>query len=375
MLSYCAYLFRVVGLASVVAALVVFLALAPRGASANTEKRVALVIGNGDYKAAPQLDNPPVDARAVAAKLKQLGFQVIEGYDLNISQMRQSVHDFSEALPESKAAIVYYAGHGVSVDEENWILPTDIVLKSPDDLDLGAISVTQLLKRMKREERFNVVILDACRDNPFAAALAKSKSRSVVAERGFSRIDDKLASGTLIAFATDPGSTAQDGPAGEHSPFTKALLDHLEDPGVTIGSVMDRVRDEVHATTQAKQTPWVSTSILGEFYLNPVAAPAKSDGASRSVDSPAQIAIAPEPGKQAEENLLWESAQHSNLADDYQAYLDAYPNGIFAKMARNRVAALSNAPAPSSATIARADPRAISVEAAAPLPGADKNAT
>ena len=237
------------------------------------------MIGNGDYKTAPRLDNPPIDAKAVAASLKRLGFQVVEGYDLSMAQMRASVAEFSAALPDAKAAIVYYAGHGVSVDEENCILPTDIVLKSPTDLDLGAISISLLLKQMKREERVNVVILDACRDNPFAADLAHSRSRSVVGERGLSRVEGDLARGTLIAFASDPKSTALDGRPGEHSPFTRALIDHLEDPGVPIDTVMNRVRSEVWETTNNRQLPWVNTSIIGEFSLNPRAT---SGGARQS---------------------------------------------------------------------------------------------
>jgi uncharacterized caspase-like protein len=202
------------------------------------DKRVALVIGNGHYKAAPQLDNPSGDAGAIAASLRRLGFQVIEGHDLTIAQMRQSVADFSAALTDAKAAVVYYAGHGVSVDEENYLLPTDIVLKSATDLDLNAIGISLLLKQMKREDRINVVILDACRDNPFAAELARSASRSAVGERGLSRVEGDLARGTLIAFASDPKSVALDGLPGQHSPFTKALIDHIEDAGVPIDTVM-----------------------------------------------------------------------------------------------------------------------------------------
>src|SRR5579872_642811 len=135
---------RVLRAACALVAAVAFFALfaLPGPAAANTDKRVALVIGNGAYKTAPQLTNPPFDAKAVSASLKRLGFEVIEGYDLTMPQMRQTVAQFAAALPDSKAAIVYYAGHGVSVDEENYLLPTDIVLKSPADLDFGAISIS-----------------------------------------------------------------------------------------------------------------------------------------------------------------------------------------------------------------------------------------
>ena len=140
-----------------------------------SEKRVALVIGNGAYENAVRLDNAVFDARAVADAFRKLGFQVVDGYDLDIDHMRAKVSEFSAALSNSKSAVIYYAGHGVSVDEENYLIPTDIVLKSPTDLDLNAISVSLLLKQMKRDDRVNIVILDACRDNPFAAELARQR--------------------------------------------------------------------------------------------------------------------------------------------------------------------------------------------------------
>ena len=143
-----------------------------------SEKRVALVIGNGAYANAVRLDNAVFDARAVADAFRKLGFQVVDGYDLDIDHMRTKVSEFSAALSDSKSAVIYYAGHGISVDEENYLIPTNIVLKSPTDLDLNAISVSLLLKQMKRDDRVNIVILDACRDNPFAAELAKTQDAS-----------------------------------------------------------------------------------------------------------------------------------------------------------------------------------------------------
>ena len=315
----------------------------------------------------------PIDAQAVAASLKQLGFQVIEGYDLSMAQMRASVAEFSAALPDAKAAVVYYAGHGVSVDEENYHSARPIsCCKNPTDLDLGAISISLILKQMKREERVNVVILDACRDNPFAADLAHSRSRSVVGERGLSRVDGDLARGTLIAFASDPKSTALDGPPGEHSPFTKALIDHLEDPGVPIDTVMNRVRSEVWEATKNRQLPWVNTSIIGEFSLNPHPAPAALASLDPACRRAGADAAAPAADKLTQENLLWESAQHSNLPGDYQAYLAAYPSGVFAPMARNRIASLTRrrtrrrgAIAPLPLRFRRPSPRPISREKSA----------
>ena len=233
----------------------------------------------------------------------------MDGYDLDIDQMRAKVSEFSAALSDSRSAVIYYAGHGISVDEENYLIPTDIVLKSPTDLDLNAISVSLLLKQMKRDDRVNIVILDACRDNPFAAELAKHKTRALVVERGLSRIDGDLARGTLIAFASDPKSTALDGPSGQHSPFTQAFLAHLFDPGVTIDTVMSRVRNDVWEKTGHNQLPWVNTSLIGEYELNPQPPP-ETSAKSTLGRVPSESLADP---RQAQENLMWESAQHSNL--------------------------------------------------------------
>ena len=324
---------------------------APGTAHADPEKRVALVIGNGDYKIAPHLDNPPNDARAVAETLRRLGFVVVDGYDLDFLQMRKAVSKFSAALPDAKSAVLYYAGHGVSVDDEDYLLPVDIDLKGPADLDMSAVNMSMILKQMKREDRdgANIVLLDACRDNPFADELHSNKTRAAVGPRGLSAISGDLARGTLIAFATDPNSTAQDGVQGGHSPFTEALLNHLADPGAPIDTVMTRVRTEVYEKTQHTQRPWVNTSLTGEFSFNPQTATAALEA------PPAAPALLAAPAAPAASglgaNLLdltekeyWESAEHSNLTEDYQAYLDRFPNGTFAAMARNRIAKLSSAP-------------------------------
>ena len=198
------------------------------------------------------------------------------------------------------------------------------------------------MRQLHREERVNVIILDACRDNPFASDLSRAKSRAVVGDRGLSPLGGELARGSLIAFASDPKSTALDGPLGEHSPFTKALLRHIEDPAVSIDTVMSRVRSEVWDETKGQQLPWVNTSIIGEFGLN------REVSAHEPAVVAAPVAAAspsPATNSHAQENLLWESAQHSNLAGDYRAYLDAYPSGVFAQMAKNRIALLER-PAP-----------------------------
>jgi hypothetical protein len=278
-------------------------------------ERVALIVGNAAYKTVPRLDNSVLDAKAVAAEFRRIGFKVVEGYDLSGDQMRALLSEFSNSLSGSGGAVVYYAGHGVSFDGENYLLPVDIDVTSPASLDLNAISITQILRQMHREERPNVIILDACRDNPFGRELAGEKYRGLMTERGLNKVEGELAHGALIAFASDPNAAAFDGAPGQHSPFSKALIDHLADVDVPVETAMQRVRTDVWMSTRKQQLPWVNTSIIGEFDLNP----APKDA----------------------ETLLWRSAEQSNVASDYQAYLDAFPTGLFAATARRRIALLS----------------------------------
>ena len=339
------------------------LALAPP-ARADVDKRVALVIGNGAYVAAPKLTNPTDDAKAVAGSLKRLGFQVVEGYDLDGAAMHDKIGDFSDMLTGAKAALVYYAGHGVAFQDDNYLLPVDIVLKSPSDLDLKAVNLSTVLKLMKREDAIDIVILDACRNNPFAEELSRTaKSRALYLDGGLAKVDSDLARGTLIAFATDPKKTALDGAPGDHSPFTKALLAHLEDADVPIDTMFTRVRTDVDAATAQQQTPWVNTSLIGEFVLNPVVAgaPAPTSQPSVAVASTGPVSLTSE--RLALDDKLWAAADKSNTAEDYQAYIDAVPNGAFVQMAKNRIAHLAsrsatNPPAAAAAPAAGATPAA-----------------
>jgi uncharacterized caspase-like protein len=324
------------------------MAVDSRAHAAAPDRRVALVIGNGAYQNVPPLANPLSDAKAVSAALKRLGFEVIEGYDLKIDGMRTLVGEFAGKLDGAKAALVFYAGHGIAVGDENFLLPTDAVLKSEADLDFRTVNVNLVLRQMQREERVNVLILDACRDNPFAKELARSvgKTRSTSISTGLTAIDTQASSGILIAFATDPRSVALDGASGRNSPFTSALLKHIETPGVSISTVMDRVREDVWTSTDKKQKPWVNTSIIGEFMLNP-SAPA--GGAVKQAALPPGGGSAPT-GVGAGSGLdraqmdvrMWETAEKSNTLEDYQAYLDSFPTGQFAAFAKNRIARLKS---------------------------------
>ncbi|WP_156323402.1 caspase family protein [Bosea sp. AAP35] len=309
-------------------------------AQAAPDRRVALVIGNSAYTAVPRLANPQRDATAISASLKRLGFEVVEGYDLKMDEMTGIVREFAQKLDGAKAGIVYYAGHGIAVGDENYLIPVDATLKSEADLDFRAVNVQLILRQMQRDERVNILILDACRDNPFATQLA-ARSRSVA--RGLTAIETQSASGILIAFATDPRSTALDGEKDGNSPFTAALLKHIETPEVSITTVMDRVRADVWESTNKKQKPWTNSSIIGEFKLNPTLKLAAVDPSVtiKAIDGAVQTPAAPAPmglDRAQMDIRMWETAERGNTPGDYKAYLDAFPTGQFAAFAKNRLA-------------------------------------
>lgn len=319
-------------------------------ARAAVEQRVALVIGNGAYKNTIELPNAPADAKAVAASLKRLGFLVVEGTDLTYGGMTDKLKEFTRALGGADVGLVFYAGHGMQVAGENYLVPVDAALKREADLEFETIKVDVLLRQLQREAKVKIVILDACRDNPLVTELArsmagnsKSKTRSASTAAGMSAIDAQGASGTMIAFATAPGTTALDG-QGAHSPFTEALLANIETPGIDIDVMMKRVRGQVTRSTGERQQPWTNSSLTAEVYLNPgkegqtqIAAIAP---ATEEASQTRGVATGPAFNPQQMEFALWSAAEASKTAADYNAYLTKYPNGTFADIARNRIAAL-----------------------------------
>jgi tetratricopeptide (TPR) repeat protein len=225
--------------------------------------RLALVIGNGLYRNAPQLPNPPNDARAVAKTLRDIGFQVIEATDLDRSGMEKALLEFLQRAPTASLRVLFYAGHGISIDGNNYLVPVDATVANKSSAMFELIDIDRILKGLDDEARANVIILDACRDNPFEPRLAPSRSVS----RGAGLVAyQSVGSGTLIAFATAPGNTAADG-TGVHSPFTTALLKNIGTQGVEVNQMLTRVRIDVAAATERKQIPWVNSSLLGDVYL------------------------------------------------------------------------------------------------------------
>ena len=222
-------------------------------------RRVALVMGNSNYAHTVSLDNPVNDAKLMAARLKSTGFEVTTVLDADLGTMKRAMLVFGRSLrSDTEASLFYYAGHGVQVRGENYLLPTSVNMTSDDEVDLEAININSFLRVMNSSEsKINIVILDSCRNNPFSASFRS-------ATRGLAPV--LAPKGTYIAYATAPGDIAYDG-GGEHSYYTRALADAITIPGLEIAKVFRTVRRSVFVKTQERQVPWESSSIIGEFYF------------------------------------------------------------------------------------------------------------
>lgn len=236
-------------------------------------KKLALVIGNGSYTAATRLPNPANDARLIAQSLRAIGFETTEGIDLGRDEMRKEVNGFLRRVPSASIALVYYAGHGVQIDGKNYLMPVDTGFASGRDALGDLIDLDFIMAGLDDKLRANVIMLDACRDDPFAAAVTQQdgatrsvKVRSGLAPQSGLSTGGTLGTGTLLAFATAPGQVALDGEGG-NSPFSRALGRHVATPGLELQQMLTRVRSEVVASTKGQQVPWSNSSLLGEVYL------------------------------------------------------------------------------------------------------------
>ncbi|APO55622.1 caspase family protein [Bradyrhizobium diazoefficiens] len=315
-------------------AAVSFAAFVFSGNAAFADKRVAFVVGNAAYKNVPQLPNPAIDARSMARVLRNVGFDVVEGSNLSRDAMTAKLLEFGKKSEGADVALFFYAGHGIAVNGTNYLLPVDADLKSEMDVKLGAaINVDLTLEQTMADAKVKLVFLDACRDNPFAAKIRSARAtRSVNVASGLAEM--KSGEGTLIAFATGPGQTALDGEAGTNSPFTRALLANIAQPGIEIQQAMTRVRAQVNDETNKAQLPWGHTNLTGTVYLNPAAMAAPDAAASASV-----VAQAGEV-----ELEFWRSIKDTNKVEELNAYLTNYPNGTFKPLALARIAALQDGP-------------------------------
>lgn len=226
------------------------------------EKRIALVIGNADYKQGNTLSNPVNDAKAFSAALKELGFTVLTFLDADQKTLKVAMDEFGERLADFNVGLFYFAGHGLQVNGVNYMIPVDADLRVAQDVDYDCVDVGRLLGKMEAAgTATNIVILDACRDNPFERSWS---GRSGVRGSGLAFMN--APSGSIIAYATSPGKTASDG-TGKNGLYTEALLEYINVPGLPIEEFFKNVRTLVEIKSNKAQTPWESTSLKGNFYF------------------------------------------------------------------------------------------------------------
>ena len=227
--------------------------------AARAENRVALVIGNSSYEHVPALTNPANDAQGVAAILKSAGFDVLLKLDLNQTDMRRELSSFAERVTEKgpdSVALIFYAGHGLQMEGDSYLVPVDAQIKREADVAIETVRLSDLTKALDSvPSRMRIIILDACRNNPFA-------ERAKIPGHGLAIVD--APNGSIVAYSTAPGSEAEDG-VGVDSPFTAALLGAITEPNLQIERFFKQVRLRVHKATDGRQTPWESSSLTGDF--------------------------------------------------------------------------------------------------------------
>jgi caspase domain-containing protein len=277
------------------------------------EQRVALVIGNGAYRSVPELRNSRNDADDVSEQLRRLGFTVIDGRDLDRSGMQAALGRFAQRLKGADAGLVYYSGHGLQVNGQNFLVPVDLKMDDGAFTPFEMVKVDDVVEALSYTDGVRLLVLDACRDNPFATSLAQNKgSRGAGVTRGLAKIE--RSQGMLIAYSTQPNAVAADG-NGRNSPFTAALVREMQVPGVEVATVFRRVAVNVNRETAGAQTPELSVSLLQDFYLNP----------------------------QESDISAWQKLGPSATIDGLKAFISRFPTSVMVDAARARLEAIENA--------------------------------
>ena len=296
----------------------------PRGG----ERRVALVIGNAAYPGVAALKNPANDAAHMAAKLRKLDFRVTLKTNVGQKEMLRALTEFGDRLQQGGEALFFFAGHGMQVRGRNYLIPVDAEIRTESSVSSEAVDVDQLLDKLA-PARLSIVILDACRNNPFERRFRGNG-------QGLAQIN--APTGTLIAYATAPGKVASDG-EGRNGLYTAELLTALDTPGIRIEDVFKRVRANVVRKSGDAQTPWESSSLTGDFFFS-------APGPAAASALPAAGQPAPAPADPAAIELAyWDGVKDSRDAEAFKVYLDQYPQGRFASLAKIRLRELSQGPA------------------------------
>ena len=331
--------------------------------AAKNHQKVALVIGNSVYENVPHLPNPSNDADAMAAAFGRLGFDVTLAKDISVNALRKTLAAFAITAAHSDMAAIYYAGHGIEVEGKNYIIPVDAELENVVVAGFELISLEAIIDSMGGSSGLKLIFLDACRDNPFRQTMNTSfATRSI--GRGLASIEPD--SGIVISYAAKAGTVAYDG-KGKHSPYTKALLDHMEEPGLELQFLFRRVRDAVLRQTAKSQEPFFYGSLPDRaFYLNPAQQDNKPVNLSKA-NSDASVT-----SQSTEAAAAWHYVRNSSRPNEIEAYLAEYgpANRFYSVLARNRLASLVNMGATEKGPALIGTDSPPNVPSAAPVKGA-----
>ncbi|MBR1128039.1 caspase family protein [Bradyrhizobium iriomotense] len=288
--------------------------------SAHAEKRVALVIGNSAYKSVPKLTNPVNDASLVGGMFRKAGFDTVDvKLDLSVVDMRKALREFGSKAREADVAVIYYAGHGIELDGNNYLIPTDAALETDTDVFDEAFPLDRVLFAIEPAKQLRLVILDACRDNPFAKTMKRTVAARAIG-RGLAKVEP-TSPNTMIAFAAKAGSTASDGDS-KNSPFAAALVERLPTPGLDLRKAFGFVRDDVLKNTGYKQEPYVYGSLGGDDVPLVAAKP---------------IAAGPQANPDSEIRRDYELALQLGTRDGWTAFLNRFPSGFYADLAKGQL--------------------------------------
>jgi hypothetical protein len=292
------------------------------------ERRVALVVGNAQYAHTPALPNPRNDAQDIADVLRRVGFEVTLGYDLDQTQFARTIDDFARALEGADVGLFFYAGHGLQINERNYLVSTEAKLESTFLVPSETIELDAIIRLMESKANTNLIFLDACRNNPLTDNLKRNLAainRAVSVGRGLARIEP-TGRDTLVAFSSAPGQEAADG-RGRNSPFTASLLRHLPKPGLEVSVMLKEVTADVRQETSNAQRPQQLSDMSKAFYF------VKAEPAVVTATRPG-TPVAPTDPVDPVDVAFWQSAAAANECEATRAYLRRFPNGRFVDLAR-----------------------------------------
>ncbi len=323
-------------------------------------RSVALIIGNSKYNKIAELANPTNDAQDLSASLTNIGYEVQTVIDADYETMRKALNKFSESANGAKVAMIFFAGHGIEIDKQNYLIPVDAKLETDTQVAFQTIPLDMMLNAVSGASKLRMVLLDACRNNPFVSKMRSVGAKKRSLGRGLAAVEPQT--GTLVGFAAKEGTTASDG-NGRNSPYTSALLKHIAKPDLDVGRLFRKVRDEVLETTGLQQEPFQYGSLPGEdVFMHPLGGtkkPGSTGLTQQAVIKPSTQPVIPPalPTPQdTEAKQAWDAISSSQRVSDYEIYLQFYSDSLYAKFAKARLEALKKQATPRE-TVQPAQPK------------------